>query len=113
QGLAMIEGNADVQRGIAILREALEHSRGDDALEAELNAQLAHMLHNVPREAEPFARSAVEVAERVGDPVLLAAALCSLGIIELRLGRGLRSDLWERALELDEQCEAMAIGDRP
>jgi DNA-binding CsgD family transcriptional regulator/tetratricopeptide (TPR) repeat protein len=114
QGLAMIEdNNADVERGIAILREALEHSRGDDALEAELNAQLANMLYYVPREAEPFARSAVEVAERVGDPVLLAAALCSLGKIEFWLGRGLRSDLWDRALELDGQCEAMPISLRP
>src|SRR6266536_2053403 len=113
QGLAMIEENADVERGIAILREALEHSRGDDALQAELNAQLALMLHNVPREAEPFARSAVEVAERVGDPVLLAAALCSLATIEFRLGRGLRPDLCDRALELDGQCEAMPITSRP
>ena len=113
QGLGMIEDYADVERGVAMLREALEHSRGDDALEAELNAQLAQMLHNVPREAEPFARSAVEVAERVGDPVLLAAALCSLGRIHFRLGRGFRSDLWDRALELDGQCEAMPIVARP
>jgi DNA-binding CsgD family transcriptional regulator len=113
QGLAMIEEHADVQRGIAILREALDHSRGDHALEAELNAQLAMMLHKVPWEAEPFARSAVEVAERVGDPVLLATALCSLGTIEFRLGRGLRADLWDRALELDGQCEAMPIVSRP
>jgi len=113
QVLGMIEENSDVQRGTAILREALEHSRGDDALEAELNAQLAMMLFNAPREAEPFARSAVEVAERTGDPVLLAAALCSLATIEFRLGRGLRSDLWDRALELDAQCEAMPINWRP
>jgi DNA-binding CsgD family transcriptional regulator len=113
QVLAMLEEDADVQRGIVILREALEHSRGDDALEAELNAQLALMLFNVPREAEPFARSAIEVAERVGDPVLLAAALCSLATIEFRLGRGLRSDLCDRALELDGECETMPIELRP
>ncbi len=111
QGLAMIEDYAD--GGVAMLREALEHSRGDDKFEAELNAQLAMMLFNVPREAEPFARSAVEVAERVGDPVLLAAALCSLATIEFRLGRGLRSDLCDRALELDAQCEAIPINWRP
>jgi DNA-binding CsgD family transcriptional regulator len=113
QALGVIEEDVDVPRAIAILREALEHSRGDDALEAELNAQLALMLHNAPREAEPFARSAVEVAERVGDPALLAAALCSLGTVEFRLGRGLRSDLWDRALELDGQCEAIPIVSRP
>jgi DNA-binding CsgD family transcriptional regulator len=113
QGLAMIEEDADVQRGVALLREALEHSGGDDALKAELNTLLAQMLHNVPREAEPFARSAVEVAQRVRDPVLLATALCSLATIEFYLGRGLRSDLCDRALELDEQCEAIPINLRP
>jgi DNA-binding CsgD family transcriptional regulator len=113
QGLGMIEGDADVERGIAFLREAIVHARGDDALEAELNAQLAQMLHNVPREAEPYARSGLELAERVGDPVLLASALCSLATIEFFIGRGHRLDLWERALELDRQCEALPIAARP
>jgi DNA-binding CsgD family transcriptional regulator/tetratricopeptide (TPR) repeat protein len=113
QGLGMIEGDADVERAIAFLREAIVHARGDDALEAELNAQLAQMLHNVPREAEPYARSGLELAERVGEPVLLASALCSLATIEFFIGHSHRLDLWERALELDPQCEALPIAGRP
>jgi DNA-binding CsgD family transcriptional regulator len=113
QGLGQIEGDADVERGIAILREAIVDARGDDALEAELNAQQAQMLHNVPREAEPYARAGLEFAERVGDPVLLASALCSLATIEFFIGHGHRLDLWERALELDPQCEALPIAARP
>ena len=113
QGLGMIEGDADVEGAIAFLREAIVHARGDDALEAELNAQLAQMLHNVPREAEPYARSGLELAERVGEPVLLASALCSLATIEFFIGHGHRLDLWERALELDPHCEALPIAARP
>jgi tetratricopeptide (TPR) repeat protein len=113
QGLGMIEGDADVERAIAFLREAIVHARGDDALEAELNAQLAQMLHNVPREAEPCARSSLELAEHVDEPVLLASALCSLATIEFFIGHGHRLDLWERALELDPQCEALPIAARP
>jgi DNA-binding CsgD family transcriptional regulator len=111
--LAEIEGEVDLERGIAIMREALENARGDDALEAKILALLSYWLHNAPTEAEPYARSAVKIAERVGDPVLLAGALCSLATIEFWLGRGLRPELWERALELDARCEAMPIALRP
>jgi DNA-binding CsgD family transcriptional regulator len=113
QWLGEIEGGADVERGIAILCEAIAYARGDDALEADLNAQLAQWLHNVPREAEPYARSALELAERVGHPLQLASALCSLATIEFFIGNGHRLDFWERALELDPQCEALPIASRP
>ena len=111
--LASIEGEADLERGIAIMREALDHARGYDALEAKILARLADWLHNAPTDAEPYARSAVEIAERVGDPVLLADALRSLATIEFWLGHGLRLELWERALELDASCEATPIALRP
>jgi len=64
-------------------------------------------------DAEPYARRCVELAERVGEPVLLARSLFALAQNQFWLGRGLPTDLMDRALELDPLCGSMSISARP
>jgi DNA-binding CsgD family transcriptional regulator len=82
-------------------RSALDEASGDRALEAEAHSLLAWcvfiMREDVPLAAR-HARIAVELAERVEDPVLLTDSLAVLGQIEFFGGGGLPSPTMERAL---------------
>ena len=82
-------------------RSALEAASGDTALEAEAHSLLAWcvfiMREDVPLAAR-HARTAVELAERLEDPVLLTDSLAVLGQVEFFGGGGLPSPAMERAL---------------
>ncbi|HET8691129.1 MAG TPA: LuxR C-terminal-related transcriptional regulator, partial [Steroidobacteraceae bacterium] len=82
-------------------RSALDAASGDLALEAEAHSLLAWcvfiMREDVPLAAH-HARLAVDLAERLEDPVLLTDSLAVLGQIEFFGGGGLPSPAMERAL---------------
>jgi DNA-binding CsgD family transcriptional regulator len=84
-------------------RSALAEASGDTALEAEAHSLLAWcvfiMREDVPLAAH-HARIAVELAERLADPVLLTDSLAVLGQIEFFAGGGLPSHAMERALSI-------------
>jgi DNA-binding CsgD family transcriptional regulator len=84
-------------------RSALDEASGDTALEAEAHSLLAWcvfiMREDVPLAAH-HARIAVELAERLADPVLLTDSLAVLGQIEFFAGGGLPSPAMERALSI-------------
>ena len=107
--------DVDPDTAIAWLHEALASAGGDPALEAEIVAQLAFTITNARRisDAEPYARKCVELAGLVGDPLLLARALSWLAVNQFWLGRGLPTELMDRALELDPLCESASISVRP
>jgi tetratricopeptide (TPR) repeat protein len=99
-----------VQRQEASLREesyataeqALREVGDDDRLRADIERQLSYLYEAAgqPLKAEPHARAALELAERLGDRVLLAESLAEYASVEFFRGRGFRRDLLERALAL-------------
>jgi DNA-binding CsgD family transcriptional regulator len=100
--LAWLDHHAGDRRlAIERYRSALEEASGDTALEAEAHSLLAWcvfiMREDVPLAAH-HARTAVELAERLEDPVLLTDSLAVLGQIEFFSGGGLPSPAMERAL---------------
>ena len=113
--LAMARCLRNVDAIIAELEAALAEAGGDARLEAEAIGQLAGVIGSTRSvaDAEPYARAAVDAAERTGDPALLASALCTLAVIEFFLGRGVPVGLMERALALEPECDTLPIGERP
>jgi DNA-binding CsgD family transcriptional regulator/Tfp pilus assembly protein PilF len=100
--LAWLDHHAGDRRlAIKRYRSALDEAAGDTALEAEAHCLLAWcvfiMREHVPLAAH-HARTAVDLAERLGDPVLLTDSLAVLGQIEFFAGGGLPSPTMERAL---------------
>jgi len=104
-----------VDESIAWLHEALSGAVGHPALEAEIALTLAQATTNLRRlsDAEPYARRALDLAEHVDDPTLLARALFALGHNQFWRGRGFPAALMERALELDPLCESLPVSARP
>jgi DNA-binding CsgD family transcriptional regulator/tetratricopeptide (TPR) repeat protein len=103
--LARIRTRATGPRdGVALYREALRETEGDDALVAEIELELAYTLRLTAdlSSADPHARAAVVAAERAGDDELLCRALSVAGLIHFNLGRGLDRAAMERALALEE-----------
>jgi DNA-binding CsgD family transcriptional regulator len=99
---------SNVQKSIALRREALQHAAGLPALEASIHQGLANTVRFVEGVAagEKHARAAVQLAERVGDDALLAGALASLGVNRFNQGKADAPLLAERGYEL-----AVASGD--
>jgi DNA-binding CsgD family transcriptional regulator len=87
-------------------RAALAEADGDVRLEAEINVTLAFSAQVAEslEAADAYARAAVERAERLGDPSLLAACLATEGFVDFWLGRGLQQEKMERALALERSC---------
>jgi DNA-binding CsgD family transcriptional regulator len=100
---------------IAMLETAAQEAQGDPRLEAEILAELADAIQDERdvRNSDPYARAAVAAAERLGDPALLAYALCLLAVNEFTLGHGFPFRLMERALELESECDSLTIDKRP
>jgi DNA-binding CsgD family transcriptional regulator len=101
--------------GIGFLEEALEHAGDDPAMSAEIELHLAYGL-NVNSDwsgAETHARRALVLAERAGQPALLAEALAVLAIAEFLTGRGLDRPKIERALEREDLQRQVAVELRP
>ena len=94
---------AGFQVAVGLFRTALEEIGDDDAARIEIQRGLAWSIHEIGdvRGAEPHARAALELAERLGDPGLLASSLADLAFLETILGRGVPTAMVARALELE------------
>jgi DNA-binding CsgD family transcriptional regulator len=92
-----------VRVGADLFRAALAESGDDPASRVEIELGLAWEIHRAGdvAGAEPHARAALELAKQVGDPTLLASALADMAFFETVLGRGIPTELIERALALD------------
>ncbi len=90
---------------IELCTEALKEASDDDARSARLLAYrgwlLATYAGNV-RSALSDARAALEYAERVGDPVLLAVVIAPVGHVETRAAQ-ITPGLLERGAEIEER----------
>jgi DNA-binding CsgD family transcriptional regulator len=101
------------REGEACCEEALEHIGVDDALRARVLVTLARLT----RGAELLlhrSRAAVDLLESLDDPDpgLLAEALVPLAGAEYALGNGIRTDVVERALELERISPTPIVADR-
>jgi DNA-binding CsgD family transcriptional regulator len=87
---------------IAACDEALVHAAGDDARAARILALRSwlFLLELHPPRAVADGRAALEHAERVGDPLLIAVAIGQLGHAELLCGEA-TPGLLERGVEIE------------
>ena len=103
--IAMVRGEVD---GIAtadpIYERALAEPDVRPSLAARIHQSLAYglMLEGHMDRGSAHAREALRLAERESGPAPLAMALGMLGLFEFCLGRGVRRDIMERALALEE-----------
>jgi DNA-binding CsgD family transcriptional regulator len=100
---------------LATLEQALREVGDDNRLRAEIERQFAWACAADRRaaRAEPHARAALQLAESLGDRVLLAEALAVYASVEFQRGRGLRRELMERALALDTLYEHTRVARNP
>lgn len=90
-----------------LFRAALVEVGDDPAARIEIERGLAWGIHEIGdvAAAEPHARVALELAERLGEPGLLASALADMAFFETVRGRGIPTALIERALELEDTAD--------
>jgi DNA-binding CsgD family transcriptional regulator len=88
--------------GEAVFREALAEPATDPAVRIEVEQGLAWCVHSTTgvREAIGHASAAVDLAEALGEPALLASALSQAGFLESLAGNGLAIEATERAVAL-------------
>ena len=89
---------------VDLFRDALAEIGDDPAARIEIERGLAWSIHvtgNVAA-AEAHARAALELAERLEEPGVLASALADMAFFQTIRGRGIPTALIERALELED-----------
>ena len=94
---------------------ALAEHDNDIALRIEIEGGLAWCVHATQgiAAAEIHARSALKLAESLGEPALLAGALSRFAFIEALRGEGIPLPTIERAVALGHSPEWSQIFDRP
>src|SRR5262245_10215229 len=94
-----------------LFRAALAGSGDGLAERSEIELALAWSIHEVGEvgPAEPHARAALEMAERLGERPVLASALADMAFFEAIQGRGVPTEMIERAVELDTQDEWRSV----
>jgi DNA-binding CsgD family transcriptional regulator len=97
------------------VEQALAEAGDDERFRAELERQVgwSYAARTRALEAEPHVRIALELAEALGDRVLLAEALGAYVSVEFMRGRGLKRELVARALELDTLYEHARVFRHP
>jgi DNA-binding CsgD family transcriptional regulator len=101
--LSDVAHSADIERAIALRREALAEADAAPALQASIHQWLGSEVRRTDgwAAAEEHARSALELAQRLGDDALRARALATLGFLRFNAGE-------PDALEFVEQASALA-----
>ena len=95
-----------------LFRDALAEIGDDPAGRIEIERGLAWSIHATGdvAAAEPHARAALELAERLDEPGVLASALADMAFFQTISGQGVPTALIERAVELgDPQDEWRSI----
>ena len=87
---------------VDLFRDALAEIGADPAARIEIERGLAWSIHETGdvAAAELHARAALELAERLQEPGVLASALADMAFFQTIRGRGIPTALIERALEL-------------
>jgi DNA-binding CsgD family transcriptional regulator len=101
----------DTRVGGDFFREALDEAGLDDRLRARILESFSFPATKGEgfRAARNYARQAVELAERVDDRPTLARALAQLGYLDWMCGDGVKNELFERAIALEEELGGLDI----
>lgn len=99
----------------SLFDKALQEARGDPVLTAVIERDLAWagLMYGDVQEAAAHARKALELAEGIEDPAALAETLTAVALAEAVLGEGIRADVLQRAIELEEQARERLLAQRP
>jgi DNA-binding CsgD family transcriptional regulator len=92
-----------------LLIQALAEAGDDPVLRCEIEQGLSfarQVRGDIPA-AAARARAALDLAEQAADPQLLSESLVLVSLWEFFLGHGIRGDLMERAVELEESAGAV------
>jgi DNA-binding CsgD family transcriptional regulator len=111
----LVEIEQNSKTGVEQLRTALAEAAPDLSLLAIIQDQLARWLRfaeDIPR-AEASARDAVALAERAGDPALVARAVGTLSLLRYDGGHGIDDELLDRLLNLDALADLDPFDARP
>ena len=97
-----------------LFRDALAEIGDDPAARIEIERGLAWSIHEIGdvAAAEPHARAALELAERLGEPGVLASALADMAFFQTIRGRGIPTALIERAVELGRHGRRVEVDPR-
>jgi len=109
-GKIKFEGE-DTRVGLEFFRRALEETGDDDLLRARILQSLAYPAAKQEgfRAAREYARQAAALADRLGDKPTLARALAGLGHLEFMCDEGVPTELFERAIALEEELGGLEL----
>jgi DNA-binding CsgD family transcriptional regulator len=102
-GLLTFSVASDTVAAPIIFERGLAEAAGFPLLEADLRATLAAIYSSLPETASEHAHRALELLQReeAPPPELLSWALTGVAVSDFMLGRGIRSTLVRRAIELE------------
>jgi DNA-binding CsgD family transcriptional regulator len=109
-GKIKFEGE-DTRVGLDYFQRALDETGDDDRLRACILESLSFPVVKQQgfRAGRDYAREAVELAERVGDEATLARALAQLGYLEWMCDAGVKTELFERAVALEDELGGLEL----
>ncbi|TML11938.1 MAG: hypothetical protein E6G31_10680, partial [Actinobacteria bacterium] len=109
-GKIKFEGK-DTRVGLEYFQHALEETGDDDRLRACILESLSFPVVKQQgfRAGRDYAREAVELADRVGDKATLARALGQLGYLEWMCDEGVKTELFERAIALEDELGGLDL----
>jgi DNA-binding CsgD family transcriptional regulator len=109
-GKIKFEGE-DTRVGGEFFRRALAETGDDDLLRARILQSLAFPAAKQEgfRAAREYVRQAAELADRLGDKPTLARALAELGHIEFMCDEGVKAELFERAIALEDELGGLEL----
>ena len=112
--LATLLDSTDLVAERPLLEQALLDAEGDVTLQARIHEQLAVHLDGFDhRESRRHAHLALELAERAGDPKLIAETLAWAFDRDFWAGAGIDHELISRGLALEDELPRLALISRP
>jgi DNA-binding CsgD family transcriptional regulator len=114
--LSDVESRGDIERAVALRREALVEADSDPPLQASIHQWLGAQVRRTDglAAAERHARSALDLARRLADDALRARTLATLGLLRFNRGEPDALDLVEQGCALvdavSEPRERLEVG---